>query len=633
MTKIILKNRFLYCILAPCFLFFSTIVYAIPDTESPSVIESHGFALHGDLKYPKDFPHLDYVNPEAPKGGTLRLMGFGTFDSLNPYTLKGTSPFNTPGQFMYGFSELNETLLAGTGAYSPSGDEPQSAYGLIADTLRYPTDYSWVEFDIREEAAFHDGHLIDAEDLVFSYHTLIKDGHPRFQQSLLNVADVIAISPRAIRVTFKQTQQSASILRFGEMPVLPKHYWQDKDFARSSQIPPLLSGPYRINKFDIGNSIQFERMPDFWGASLNLYQGRYNFDLIDIQFYRDQTIAFEAFKAGEFDLYYDYTAKNWANSYDFPARNDGRVIKRDIQHEIPAGTQGFFFNTRRDLFKNSKVREAIGLMFDFEWTNTNLFNQAYQRNHTYYPNSDFSAHGAISQEELALLAPYREHLPKDLFTKEFAASTTKGDGNLRPQVRRALKLLTQAGWIMKDQRLVNTSTNQTFEFEILIRQAGLQRIIIPFTKNLEKIGVTATVRLVDATQYKVRIDNFDFDMMTYVLNQGKAPSFEQRDYFHSTTANQVGSQNYAGVKLPVVDSLLDSVLAARSRNELQTAMRALDRVLLWHHYIVPNWHLGNHRLAQWDRFESPPIQPKYILGIENWWASGNTDHKSTLKNH
>ena len=625
------KARYSALFLSVLWALLGLLVWSTPVAKAEDFVESHGFALHGDLKYPKGFPHFDFVNALAPKGGTLKLMGFGTYDSLNPYTLKGTSPFNTPGQFMYGFSELNETLLAGTGSYSPSGDEPQSAYGLLAQSLRYPKDYRWVEFSIRPDAAFHDGHPVDAHDVVYSYNTLLKDGHPRFQQSLLNVSTVVAASAKTVRVTFKQAGQGASILRFGEMPILPQHYWQDKEFASSSQIPPLLSGPYRIEKFDIGNSIRLERVPNFWGASLNLYQGRYNFDNVDIQYYRDQTIAFEAFKAGEFDLYYDYTAKNWAKGYDFPALRDGRVLKRTIEHEIPSGTQGFFFNTRRALFNDPKVREAISLMFDFEWTNANLFNDAYKRNHTYYPNSDFSAGASISEAESALLEPHRKHLPAALFDGPFVASTTKGNGNLRPQIRRALALLDEAGWSMSQQRLVNTDTNKPFEFEILLRQAGLQRIILPFTKNLEKIGIKATVRLVDSTQYKVRIDNFDFDMMTYVLSQGKAPSFEQRDYFHSATANQIGSQNYASVNLPVVDTLLESVLAATSRDELRSAMKALDRVLLWHHYIIPNWHVGHHRLAQWDKFEYPSSQPKYTLGVENWWAPKPAKTKPSKK--
>ncbi|MDX1451597.1 MAG: extracellular solute-binding protein [Oleiphilaceae bacterium] len=589
---------------------------------------AHGFALHGDLKYPPDFTHLDFVNPDAPKGGTLRLMGFGTFDTLNPYTLKGTSPFNTPGQFMYGFGELNETLLAGTGSYLPSGDEPQSAYGLLAESLRYPSDISWVVFTLREDIHFHDGHKIDAEDVVFSYHTLLKEGHPRFQQQLLGVERVVALSASEVKVTFKEPNRRANILRVGELPVLPQHYWQDKAFT-SSEHPPLLSGPYKVGKFEFGKYLELERVPEFWGAKHPLYRGRFNFDLVRIDYYRDQTVAFEAFKANEFDLYYDYTAKNWAAAYDFPAINNGDVIKREISHAIPSGTQAFFFNTRRAPFDDARVREAISLMFDFEWTNKSLFNDAYTRNHSYYPNSDFSARGLPSDAELRLLEPLREHLPHALFSQAYAPSQTKGDGNIRVQMRRAMQLLNEAGWILKDQKRVHAESGKPLEFEILLRQAGIQRVVLPFIKNLERLGITASARLLDTAQYKNRIDHFDFDMMTFVLPQGNAPSYEQRDYFHSANRDTVGSLNYAGVAHPAVDALLEHVLAASSREELVTAMRALDRVLLWQHFTIPHWHLNYHRLAYWDRFAQPETQAPLILGVENWWLQQNPDTESS----
>lgn len=588
-------------------------------SHASALTTQHGFALHGDLKYPLDFKHFDYVNPEAPKGGTINLMGFGTFDSLNPYTLKGTSPFNTAGQFIYGFSELNETLLIGTGSYSPSGDEPQSAYGLIAETLTYPDNIKWVEFKIRTNAYFHDGHKIDADDVVYSFKTLIEKGHPRFQQSLFGVASITAKTSNIVRVEFKEANQRANILRIGEMPVLPKHFWEFKKFERSAQTKPLLSGPYEISSFDIGNSFTLKRKPDFWGHKLNVYQGRYNFDEVKVDYYRDQAIAFEAFKAGNFDLFYDYIAKNWASGYDFPALNNGQVQKEEIKHQIPSTTQGFFFNTRKTLFKNVKIRQALSLMFDFEWTNKTLFNQAYTRNQSHFPNSDFAVRGLPSKSELALLEPFRSSLPPALFKEPFTLPKTSGNGNIRKQTKQALKLLEDANWKIADGRLTNTESGKVFEFEILVQQAGIQRLIMPFIKNLERIGITASARLVDATQYKVRMDNFDFDMTTYSLSQGNAPSYEQRDYFHSSNVNIPGSQNYSGIALPVVDALVNKVISAKGRIELINAMRALDRVLLWKHYTIPNWHLDYHRLASWDKFNRPAKQAAYKLGIENWW--------------
>ncbi|MFT6028604.1 MAG: microcin C transport system substrate-binding protein [Oleiphilaceae bacterium] len=590
-----------------------------------TITESHGFALYGDLKYPENFDHFDYVNPIAPKGGDLRLMGFGSFDSLNPYTLKGMSPFNTPGQFIFGFSELNETLMIGTGDYSPSADEPQSAYGLIAKSIRYPEDIAWIEFTIHTNAHFHDNHPINSEDVVFSYKTLIEKGHPRFQQTLLGVQSVEAINDKVVRFTFKDKHQRANILRAGELPVLPKHFWQEKDFERSSEIIPLLSGPYRVKDFKMGQQLRLERHEDFWAKGLNVYQGRYNFDSVTIDYYRDQSVAFEGFKAGQFDLFYDYTAKNWAMAYDFPAIREGKVTKEEIEHKIPSSSQAFFFNVRRPLFQDKRVREALSLMFDFEWTNKSLFNGAYKRNQSFYPNSDFQALGLPDKEEIALLEPFKGALPKELFTQEFKLPITNADGNIRTQLRQASKLLKEAGWVLKDQQLVHEQTGKAFEFEILMRQAGIQRVLLPFIKNLERLGITAIPRLIDTAQYKVRLDQFDFDMTIVSLSQGHAPSYEQRDYFHTSTSMIEGSQNYAGIHNPVIDSLIEKVLTTQNRNDLVTSMQALDRVLLWEYYTIPNWHLNYHRLASWQKFERPKstdnfeLSP-YKLGIENWWA-------------
>jgi microcin C transport system substrate-binding protein len=618
---------------------FTSYIHALEATEAAQgITSSHGFALYGDLKYPADFSHFDYVNPNAPKGGDLHLMGFGSYDSLNPYTLKGVSPFNTPGQFMYGFTELNETLLVGTGEYSPSGDEPQSAYGLIAQSLTYPLDTKWVRFSINPAAKFHDGHAIDAQDVAFSYNILTTQGHPRFQQTLLGVQAVTVIDKHTVQIDFKEANQPANILRIGEMPVLPEHFWRGKDFEKSTQISPLLSGPYRIKDYKIGHSIHLQREPNAWtqnlshtsesiitrgqadnSKTLNVYTGRYNFDDIYIDYYRDQAVAFEGFKSGNFDLFYDYTAKNWAMAYDFPALKNGEVLKEEIEHNIPSTTQAFFFNTRRSFFKDARVRQALSLLFDYEWTNKALFNGAYRRNTSYFPNSDFASSGLPQGEELALLSRFKTQLPPSLFSKPFTQAITKGDGNIRPQIKTAFALLAGAGWVMKDNVLSNSQTGEIFEFEILIRQAGIQRVLLPFIKNLERIGIKASARLIDTAQYKVRLDQFDFDMTTASLAQGHAPSYEQRDYFHSSSQAIEGSQNYAGINDPVVDELIAMVLASTSREQLVPAMKALDRVLLWQHYTIPNWHLDYHRLAHWDKFGRPQNPTPYKLGIENWW--------------
>lgn len=610
-----------------CLMFPLNAVSESQPISAPSIITSHGFALYGDLKYPADFTHFDYVNPSAKKGGKIRLMGYGTFDTLNPYTLRGISPINTPGQFMYGFSEETDSLLVGTEGVSRSGDEPQSAYGLIAESIQYPADLSWVIFNIRPEAIFQDGQAIEADDVLFSWKTLIKHGHPSYRQNLKGIQSVTVLNPSSVKVTFKTSNARSDLLRFGELPILPKHYWENKDFSKTTLSIPVISGPYTIKSMSPGKYITFERDKHYWAKDLPVNKGRYNFDIVQFDFYRDQTVAFEAFKSGEFDAFIDYTAKNWAAGYDFPAVLSKQVVKEEIEHQIPSGTQGFFFNTRKPIFEPVKVRQAIALLFDFEWTNKNIFHDAYIRNTTYFPNSIYdSSTSKPSEAELKLLQPFKNQLPPGLFERPLysassaAQSANKGStsGNIRHKQRQALKLLKEAGWQLKGGTLYNVHTKQPFEFEILLRQASIKRVIEPFIENLRKTGIKATARLVDANQYKVRLDDFDFDMTTFVLSQSLSPSHEQREYFHSSTRDIKGSRNYAGVNHPAVDHLTDLIVSAKTREELITATKALDRVLLWNHYIIPNWHLNYHRIAYWDKFTKTEQQPPFTLGFENW---------------
>lgn len=594
------------------------LVFCIP-AWSAGVIESHGFSLFGSLKYPESYTHLQHVNPQPPQGGELKLMGFGTFDTLNPYTLKGTSPYNSPGLYIYGFGELTDSLLGGSGTHQNPGDEKQSAYGLIASHMRYPENITWVDFILRDEARFQDGHPITAEDVVFSWQTLIKEGHPRFRDQLRGIQSVVARGPKLVHVEFNHPNARSDVLRFGEMPVLPKHYWEGKDFSKTTLEAPVISGPYKVEQVDAGKSLKLVRDTNYWGNNLPLNKGRYNFSAIRIDFYRDQTVAFEAFKKGEFDIFVDYTAKNWVTGYDFPAVSEGRVIKQEIPHQLPSGTQGFFFNTRRELFRDARVRQALALMFDFEWSNAQLFHNAYRRNKSYFPNSDFSAEGLPSGEELSLLSQFRAQLPPELFTTPLTFPLTSGDGQLRPQIRQALALLKDAGWTLQNTTLINNDSQQPFEFEILLQQKGLERVIQPFIQNLKRIGIQADIRLIDTAQYKTRLDNFDFDMTTFVLSQGLSPGHELFDYFHSRSARTPGSQNYAGIQHPVIDSLVELAANVSSVEQQVTTLKALDRVLLWNHYIVPNWHLNYYRVARWNRFGTPLQQPPYTLGVENWW--------------
>lgn len=582
-----------------------------------TISESHGYAQFGTLKYPAKFTHFDWVNPQAPKGGTLRAMAFGTFDTLNPYTFKGSSPVTTPNFLQYGVNELNETLMVGTGQRDPSGDEATSSYGLIARSVEYSEDRSWVVFNLRPEARFHDGRPITAADVAFSYRTLLKEGHPLYRTNLQEVQRVDILNPKRIRFVFKRAGNPLLILRLGEMPVLPQHYWKGRDFKATTFEPPLGSGPYRITQVQPGRSLVFERVKDYWGKDLAVNRGKYNFDRVEFEFYRDSDVAFEAFKAGEFDVYIEHQAKNWATGYNFPAVRRGQVIQAQIAHQIPTQTQGLFMNSRRAAFSDDRVRQALSLMLDFEWTNRTLFSSAYKRASSYYPNSEFSATGLPVGKEWLLLAPYRDQLPAALFTQPYSVGKTNGRGIDRDTLRQALNLLGQAGWKLSGQRLLN-SNGQPLKLEILLVNPNLERILQPYVENLASIGIDARLRTVDRAQYKQRLDQFDFDMILMTLNQTLSPGLEQWLYFHSSQAATKGSKNYAGVKSPVVDHLLESLLNAQSRDDQVAAARALDRVLLWQHYMVPNWYLDYHRLAYRNRFAFVATPP-YTLGLNSWW--------------
>lgn len=594
-----------------------SISLALSFCASAAVSESHGYAQFGTLKYSASFTHFDWVNPQAPKGGTLRAMAFGTFDTLNPYTFKGSSPVSTPNFQQYGVSELNETLMVGTGQYDPSGDEPTSSYGLIARSVEYSEDRSWVVFNLRPEARFHDGRPITAADVAFSYRTLLKEGHPQYRTSLQEVQRVDVLGPLRIRFVFKRAGNPLLILRLGEMPVLPKHYWEKRDFKATTFEPPLGSGPYRISEVRPGRRLVFERVKDYWGKDLPVNRGKYNFDRVEFEFYRDATVAFEAFKAGEFDLYIEHQAKNWANGYNFPAVRRGEVIKAQIPHRIPTQTQGLFMNSRRAPFDDAHVRQALGLMLDFEWSNRALFSDAYKRSTSYYPNSEFAASGLPVGKEWLLLKPFRDQLPAKLFTEPYQVSHTHGHGIERQTLRQALALFAKAGYTLDGQRLVDAK-GEPLRLEILLVNPNLERIFQPYVENLRRIGIAAGLRTVDRAQYKQRLDQFDFDMILMTLGQTLSPGLEQWQYFHSSQASIKGSKNYAGINDPVVDHLLDTLLAAQNRDDQIAAAKALDRVLSWHYYMIPNWYLDNHRLAYRNRFAFVTTPP-YTLGLNSWW--------------
>jgi microcin C transport system substrate-binding protein len=562
--------------------------------------------MHGDLKYGPDFKHFEYVNPNAIKGGTVRLEDIGTFDSLNPFILKGVAAAGIGGLF--------DTLTA------RSDDEPFSQYGLIAETIETPADRSWVAFTLRPEARFHDGSPITVEDVIFTFETLKAQGHPFYRAYYANVVKAEKVGERKVKFSFSPGENRELPLIVGEMPVLSMAYWSTRDFEKTTLEPPLGSGPYKVESVDPGRSITYRRVQDYWADKLPVNVGRNNFDIIRYDYYRDATVALEAFKSGEYDFRLETSAKNWANAYNSPAIAQGLIKKEEIAHQQPAGMQAFVFNTRRSLFQDRRVRQALAYAFDFEWANKNLFNGAYKRTTSYFANSELASSGLPSPEELNILEPFRGQVPEEVFTPEYRPPVTDGSGNIRENLRKALALLKEAGWVIKDKRLVNTKTGTSMEFEILLVDPAFERIALPFVRNLERLGATARVRTVDTTQYQNRVDQFDFDMIVTTFPQSLSPGNEQRDFWSSEKASVPGSRNLAGIKDPVVDKLVALVISAPDRQSLVHRTRALDRALLWGRYVIPQWHINVFRVAYWDKFGRPDKTPPYALGFETWWV-------------
>ena len=565
---------------------------------------SHGLSIHGDLKYGPGFPHFAYVNPAAPRGGDVRLAATGTFDNLNPFILKGVPP--------QGIGTTFETLLVS------AADEPSSEYGLIAETVDTPPDRSWVAFTLRPAARFHDGRPVTVDDVIWTFETLRTKGHPLYRSYYAAVAGVEKTGPRTVRFAFKPGDNRELPVIVGQLPVLSRAYWTGRDFTKTTLEAPLGSGPYRVESFEPGRSITYRRVLDYWAAALPVNVGRFNFDTIRYDYYRDGTVALEAFKAGAYDFRPENSAKSWATGYDIPAVRDGRIRKELIPNEVPTGMQGFVYNTRRAIFRDRRVRAALAAGFDFEWTNAHLFYGAYTRTHSYFSNSELASRGLPGAAELAVLEPFRGRVPGEVLTREYLPPSTRPAG-LRPNLVEALELLAQAGWVVRDMRLVNAETGQPLTFEILIDDPNWERITLPFVKNLERLGVAARVRTVDSAQYEYRMKQFDFDMTVAVFPQSLSPGNEQVDYWASVSADTPGSRNLAGIRDPVVDRLIEQLIAAPDRASLVARTRALDRVLLWGHHVIPHWHITAFRVAYWNRFGRPTTPPKYSLGFDTWW--------------
>ena len=570
-----------------------------------AVLSDHAMTMFDNEipKYTTTFPYFDYVNPTAPKGGTLRLAVDGTYDSFNSFIPKGNAA--STGSV--------ETLLVN------SADEPFTAYGLVAETMEWPADRSWVIFNLRPEARWHDGTPITADDVVWSFETLVEKGMPFYRYYYSAIDSAEALNTHRVRFNFKESGNQELPLITGQLPVLPKHYWASRDFSATTLDPPLGSGPYRIQKFEAGRYIVQERVTDYWGANLPVRRGMNNFDIIRTEYFRDATPIRLALKAGDIDFRLENQSKAWADDYNVAVVDKGLLNKEMVPHRQPTGMQAFVMNTRRTLFQDPRVRQALGYAFDFEWSNRTLFNGQYTRTTSYFSNSELASSGLPEGSELALLEHYRGRIPDTVFNQAFKIPVTDGSGRPRENLRKATALLKSAGWSVRDLKLINEATGVPFRFEVLLSSKAFERIVLPYTQNLKLLGIEAKIRLVDRTQYMERYRQKDFDMLVAVWGQSETPGNEQREYWGSDAADSVGSRNLAGIKDPVVDELIELLVKSDSREQLNVRTRALDRVLLWGHYVVPHWHIRADRVLYWDKFSRPATPVRSGVMRSRWW--------------
>ncbi|MEM7619033.1 MAG: extracellular solute-binding protein [Pseudomonadota bacterium] len=595
--------------------FFVLIAAQIFVPVSHATETTHGLSAFGDLKYPADFKHFDYVNPDAPKGGRLSMIGTAavtTFDSFNGYIVRGV-----PAQ---GLGYLSNTLTVFDQLMVRAWDEPDSVYGLVAHSAKLSADKKSVTFYLRPEARFADGSKLTADDVIFTFQTLKEKGHPAYAFPLKDVTKATKVDDRTVRYHFQGDNVRDLPLIVAQLPIFSKAYYTKHDFSKTSLEPPLGSGPYKITNFKQGTFVTYKRREDYWAKDLPVNVGRFNFDELRYNFYRDRTIEFEALKSGRIDLREEFTSKVWATQYkNLASVKSGKLKLEVLDDNKPSGAQGFFINTRRAKFQDRRVREALGMAFDFEWTNKNQFYNLYERTHSYFENSSMKAEGKPSSQEQVLLAPFKGDLPPDIFQDAFSPPVSNGSGQDRNLLRQAAKLLKQAGWEVKNRKRVN-SKGEIFTIEFLIFSPGFERIITPFVKNLKILGIDASIRRVDSAQYQERMKAFDFDIIIQRFVGALTPGVTLRNRFTSETAHAKASNNLAGIQSKAVDALVDTIIQAKSRAELTTATRVLDRVLRAGHYWVPHWYKASHHLAYWDKFSQPKMKPKYHRGVlETWW--------------
>lgn len=592
-------------------------LFVLAAIGAAQAVVTNGMSLYGEFKYPPNFTHFDYANPDAPKGGTMRLSSIGTYDTLNPFVIKGVPAA--------GIGQVFDTLMV------RSEDEAATDYPLIAESADLAPDRTSVVYNLNPKAKFHDGSPITPADVVWSFETLRDKGAPMYRFYYGDVTKVEVQGDHAVKFQFKNGDNRELPAILSEMPVLSKAYWSGRDFEKTTLEPPLGSGPYKIEAVDPGRSITYRRVADYWAKDLPVNKGRFNVDTIRYDYYRDGTVALEAFKAGAYDIRRENSSKSWSTGYDGPALRDGLIKKITVPNNNPAAMQGFIYNLRRPLFQDPRVREALIYAFDFEWSNANLFYGAYTRTRSYYDNSELAATGVPQGEELKILEPLRGKVPDEVFTKEYNPPKYDDKFTIRDGLRRALTLLKEAGWTFKGEQLVNDKTGQPFQFEFLNDDPQIERVALPFIQNLKRLGITANLRTVDVSQYEQRMQNFDYDMTVSVIAQSLSPGNEQREFFGSDAAEHPGSQNLIGIKSKVIDQLIEQLIASPTRADLVMHVHALDRVLQYGYYLVPQYHLGAYWVAYWDKFRQPETSPKYAPGLETWWVDTGAEQAIETK--
>ena len=592
----------------PCF--FGTALLCAAQFLAPSTHAEprHGLSVFGDLKYSASFTHFDYVNPDAPKGGRMALIGpvpGDTFDSFNGYILKGD-----PAQ---GTALMFDTLM------DRAMDEPDSVYGLVAKSADLAADRKSIVFELREEAKFSDGTALTSADVCDSFRLLSTLGHENIRLTIKDVEACETPAPYTVRYRFKGAGTRDLPLNVATLPIFSKAYYATHDFAKSSLDEPLGSGPYKIKSYRTGEHVTYGRRADYWAKDLPTNRGRYNFDDIRYDYFRENTAGLEALKSGVIDLREEYTSRDWATAYDFPALKDGRVKKTVLPDETPSGAQGYFFNLRRAKFQDIRVRRAFNLAFDFEWTNKNLFYGSYKRTASFFESSPLKAEGIPPADELAILEPMRGTLRPEVFSAPELPPVSDGSGQDRKLLRQASELLDKAGWV-SSSGIRKNANGETLSAEFLIESASYERILAPYVKNLKLLGVDASIRIIDDAQYQSRREAFDYDILSSRFASGVTPGTDLRVFFGTASANAPGSFNVSGVASPAIDALIEQVVSAENRTQLDIAGRALDRVLRAEDFWVPNWHKGSYWIAHWDRFGWPSVKPKYDRGIvDTWW--------------